>query len=440
MESLRRGFANIVSKIRKVPIIDEKTLREVIRDIQRELLKADVSVDIILEISKRVEQRIKEEKLPPGFSKRELLLKVIYEELVRILGGEQPYELKIHKQPYVMMLVGIQGSGKTTTAAKLANFLKKKGYKVGLIAADNFRPGAYDQLKQLAEQVGVYFYGDPKNSSAIDIARKGLDYMLKEKVSIVIIDTAGRHKEERELLREMKEMEKAINPDEVILVLDGTIGKQAGPQAEAFHSATPIGSIIVTKLDGAARGGGALMAVAKTGAKIAFIGTGENIDELELFDPQSFVSRLLGMGALKALIERFRAAEMLDRKRAEAIASGKFTLLDMRDQFESLRKMGPLKRIMELLPSGLKLPKDFEKMSEESIDRWIAIMNSMTYEELLNPEIIDRSRIIRIARGSGTRPGDVKALLIAYHRSKKLMKKLMRQRRRSMRGLEYFGV
>ena len=314
----------------------------------------------------------------------------------------------------------------------------KNGF--GLIAADNFRPGAYDQLKQLAEQVGVYFYGDPKNSSAIDIARKGLDYMLKEKVGVVIIDTAGRHKEEKELLREMKEMEKAINPDEVILVLDGTIGKQAGPQAEAFHSATPIGSIIVTKLDGAARGGGALTAVAKTGAKIAFIGTGENIDELELFDPQSFVSRLLGMGDLKTLIERFRAAEMLDRKRAEAIASGKFTLLDMRVQFESLRKMGPLKKIMELLPSGLKLPKDFEKMSEESIDRWIAIMNSMTYEELLNPEIIDKSRIIRIARGSGTRPSDVKALLTAYHRSKKLMKKLMRQRRRSMRGLEYVGV
>ncbi len=440
MENLRNGLLKIISKIRKTPIIDEKTLREVIRDIQRELLKADVSVDIILDLSKRVKERIKDEKLPPGFSKRDLLLKVIYEELVRILGGEQKYEFKLKKKPYVIMLVGIQGSGKTTTAAKLANFFKKKGYRVGLIETDNFRPGAFDQLKQLASRINVPFYGDPNNPSSVDIALKGVEEMKNNKVDIIIVDTAGRHKEESKLLQEMKDLSSKINPDEIILVLDATIGKQAGPQAEAFHSATPIGSIIVTKLDGAARGGGALTAVAKTKAKISFIGVGEDIDEIEIFDPPSFVSRLLGMGDLKALIERFRAAEILDRKRAKAIASGKFTLLDLREQLEGIRKMGPLKKMLELLPSGVKLPKDFDKMSEENMKKWIAIMNSMTHEELLTPEIIDRSRINRIARGSGTKPSDVKALLTMYHKSKKLMKKLMKQRRRSIRGLEYFGA
>ena len=440
MESLRNGLLNIISKIKKAPLIDEKTLREVIRDIQRELLKADVSVDIILDLSKRVEERIKKEKLPPGFSKKDLLLKVIYEELVRILGGEEKYEFKLKKKPYIIMLVGVQGSGKTTTAAKLANFFKKKGYSVSLIEADNFRPGAYEQLKQLASRINVPFYGDPNNSSSIDIALKGVKKFLEDKTDIIIIDTAGRHKEEKELLKEMKELDAKIKPDEIILVLDGTIGKQAGPQAEAFHSATPLGSIIVTKLDGAARGGGALTAVAKTGAKISFIGMGEDIDELEVFNPPSFVSRLLGMGDLKALIERFRAAEILDKKRAEAIASGKFTLLDLREQLEGIRKMGPLRKMLDLLPSGIKLPKDFDKMSEENIKKWIAIMNSMTHEELLNPEIIDRHRINRIARGSGTKPSEVKSLLTMYHKSKKLMKKLMKQRRRNLRGLEYFGV
>jgi len=440
LESLRKGLTEIIAKIRRSSIIDEKTLKELIRGIQRELLKADVSVEIVAELSRKVEERIKKEKIPPGFSKQELLIRIIYEELIKILGGESKYSIRLKKgTSNVIMLVGIQGSGKTTTAGKLAYFFKNKGFKTALVCADNYRPGAVDQLRQLAEKVGVAFYGEENAHSAIEVAKKGVEKFRNEKYEVIIVDTAGRHKKERELIEEMKEIASAISPDEIILVLDGTIGRQAGTQAEAFHKATPIGSIIITKLDGAARGGGALAAVTKTGASISFIGMGEKIEELELFDPPSFVSRLLGMGDLKQLIERFRKAEALEKLRLTALASGKFTLLDMKEQLESLTKMGPLRKLLELLPGGFKLPEGFEEASEENIHKWVAIMNSMTQLELLKPEIINRSRMLRIAKGSGTTLRDVKNLLEAYNKSRKLLKKMMRRAKR-FKGLDLTGI
>lgn len=440
MESLRKGLTEIIAKIRKSSIIDERTLRELIRGIQRELLKADVSVEIVADLSRKVEERLRKEKMPPGFSKQELLIRIIYEELIRILGGESGYEIKLKKgASKVIMLVGIQGSGKTTTAGKLAYFFRNKGFKVALVCADNYRPGAVDQLRQLAEKVGAAFYGEENAPSAIDVAKKGVEMFKNEKYEAIIVDTAGRHKEEKELIEEMKRIASAVSPDEIILVLDGTIGKQAGVQAEAFHKATPIGSIIVTKLDGAARGGGALAAVVKTGARISFVGTGEKIEELEPFDPPSFVSRLLGMGDLKQLIERFRKAEALEKLRLTTLASGKFTLLDMKEQLESLTRMGPLRKLIELLPGGFRLPEGFEEAGEENLRKWVAIMNSMTQLELLKPEIIDRSRMLRIAKGSGTTVRDVKNLLEAYNRSRKLLKKMMRRAKR-FKGLDLPGI
>ena len=440
MESLKKGLSEIVAKIRRAPLVDEKVIREAIRNIQRELLKADVSVDIVAALSRRVEERAKKEKLPPGFSRRELLIRIIYEELIRMLGGESRYELKIEKgKTRTLMLVGIQGSGKTTTAAKLAYYLKNKGVRVALVCADNYRPGALHQLRQLAEYIGVPIYGEENARSAVEIAKNGVKRFKEEGYNVIIIDTAGRHKEEKELLKEMEEMAKAISPDEIVMVLDGTIGRQAGVQAEAFHKATPIGSIIITKLDGAARGGGALAAVARTGARISFIGVGEKVDEFEPFDPPSFVSRLLGMGDLRGLIERFKKAEALEKLRMSALASGKFTLLDMKEQLEGLTKMGPLRKLVELLPGGFKLPEGFEKESEENIRKWIAIMNSMTEEELLKPEIINRDRMVRIAKGSGTAVSDVKNLLSAYNKSRKIIKKMMRRAKR-YKGLDLTGL
>ncbi len=435
METLAQGLRRAIERLRGAAIVDERTLNEFIRDVQRALLRADVSVDVVLELSERIKKRVKEAELPPGFSKKDLLLRILYEELVAILGGEKPQpKLEPKKKPFVVMLVGIQGSGKTTTAGKLAYYYSKRGLRVGLVCADNYRPAAADQLKQLAEQAGADFYVDPDKSSAVKMALKGVEYFASRGYDVIIVDTAGRHKSEETLLEEMKEIYKALRPDQVVLVIDATIGKQAGPQAEAFHKAAPLGSIIVTKLDGAAKGGGALVATARTGAPIVFVGVGEKIDELEPFDPPSFVNRLLGMGDLKALVERFRAFEALSRERVERLAAGKFTLLDLKEQFEALSSMGPLRKVLELLPGSYRLP-GVEEEVEKNMRKWMAIMNSMTPEELLNPEIIDKSRIIRIARGSGTTPQDVKSLLATYRRMKKLYKKILRQQKRLGRGL-----
>ncbi|RLE73714.1 MAG: signal recognition particle protein Srp19, partial [Thermoprotei archaeon] len=261
LASLREGLSKAIAKIRRAPYVDEKLVKEVVRDIQRALLKADVDVRLVLSLSKTLERRLREEHPPPGFTRRDLALKVVYEELLKLLGGEKRFELAITKRPYVVMLVGIQGSGKTTSAAKLAYYLKRKGYRVGLVCADNFRPGAAEQLRQLGEKVGVPVCAPLDAPSAVEMARRGVERLVREGCDVIIIDTAGRHKEESSLLKEMREMADAIRPDEIMLVLDATMGKTAGAHARAFHEATPIGSIFLTKLDGAARGGGALAAI-----------------------------------------------------------------------------------------------------------------------------------------------------------------------------------
>ncbi|RLE69958.1 MAG: signal recognition particle protein [Thermoprotei archaeon] len=427
MESLRKGLLRVVSRIRRETILDRKSVKRILRELQRELLKADVSPELVLELTTRVERRVFKESLPPGFSRRDLLLRVLYEELVNMLGGEEKYELRIRRRGYVMLLVGLQGSGKTTTAAKLAYYFGKRGYRVGLVCADNYRPGALDQLKQLSRIVGAEFYGREGAQSSATLAREGVSVMRSKGVDVIIVDTAGRHKEERGLLEEMKEIAETVKPDEVVLVLDATMGKRAGSHAEAFHKVVPVGSIIITKMDGAARGGGALAAVARTGARISFIGVGEKVEELEPFDPPSFVSRLLGMGDLKALVERMRKVEL--RAKPETFLTGRFTLLEFKNQLEEVTKLGPLRKLLELMPGAPQLTPELEEAGRQNIKRWLAIMNSMTVEELTHPETINRSRMLRIARGSGTTVKDVRELLAAYRRTRKLLKSLARRRR-----------
>ena len=269
----------------------------------------------------------------------------------------------------------------------------------------------------------IPLYGDPDNKDALDLARKGLNEFKNRKV--IIFDTAGRHKQEEDLIAEMDELDDIINPSEAILVIDGTIGQQAGEQARAFSQATDIGSIIITKLDGSAKGGGAMSAVAETGAPIKFIGTGERIDDFELFDPERFISRLLGMGDIKSLIEK--AEENIDEDIAEKtmnnMLTGKFTLMDMKNQFEMMNKMGPMQQVLNMIPGmGNKITKEASKMTEDKIDSYKIMMSSMTEEEMLNPKIIKQSRIRRIARGSGFEESEVKGLLKYYNNTKKTMK------------------
>jgi len=433
IKGLADELIRIIQKIKGAPLIDEKTLREVIRDIQRALLKADVSVDLVLKITENIKARVLTAEVPPGFTKRDVLLKVVYDELVSLLGGEKIPQITIPRgTSYTIMLVGLQGSGKTTSAAKLAWFYKNRGYKTALVCADTYRPAAYIQLKQLVEKYDIPVWFE-KDKSAVQIAYDGVKHFKSEKYNIIIIDTAGRHKEEEGLLKEMEVMFKKIRPDEVMFVIDATIGKQAGKQAAAFQKRVPISSIFLTKLDGSAKGGGALAAIVATGAIIKFIGTGEKIEEIEVFNPPRFINRLLGLGDLEALIERFKKHEELMKLQERILKTGKLTLYDMKIQLKSLRKMGSLGKLLSLIPGGTQLPLAAAEVNDEKIKKWIAILDSMTLEELLNPSIINSSRIRRISRGAGVSPRDVKDLLKSYEVAKRYIKQLSRKRAHLMK-------
>jgi signal recognition particle subunit SRP54 len=388
-----------------------------------------VNVQLVLDISKRIEDRALKEKVPPGISRREHVIKVVYEELTRFLG-DKPVSLKVEPgKRKIIMLVGIQGSGKTTAAAKLARYFQKRGLKPALICGDTFRPGAYAQLQQLASRINVPIYGDLKGKDSVKVVNEGMkQYSDKD---LIIVDTSGRHKEEKELIKEMKMLEKSIKPDEVMLVIDGTIGQQALVQAKAFNEATPIGSILVTKLDGSARGGGALSAVAATGAPIKFIGTGEKTEDIEAFVPSRFVGRLLGMGDLETLLDKVKEAEIVvPAKKAKAMMSGKFTLTDMYEQFEAMKGMGTFKKIFKMLPGmSYNIPDDMLNMAEGRLEKWRVLIQSMTPEEKDNPKMFNSSRIKRVARGSGTTEKDVKELLKQYIMMRRMLKTMRRKKK-----------
>jgi signal recognition particle subunit SRP54 len=433
LDRLGSSLNDALKKIFRAPVMDEKTVKELVRDIQRALLQADVNVKLVLEVSKRIEDRALKEKVPPGVSRREHVVKVVYEELTRFLG-EKPASLKIEPgKRKVLMLVGIQGSGKTTASGKLAKYFQKRGLKTALVCTDTYRPGAYDQLKQLAGKANIPVYGEPKEKKSEKIALRGLKQF--KDYDLVIVDTAGRHKEEKGLIAEMKRLEKAIKPDEAILVIDGTIGQQAAVQARALHEATPIGSILVSKLDGSARGGGALSAVAAIGAPIKFISAGEKLGDIEPFVPSRFVGRLLGMGDLQSLVEKVRDAEVkVPEKKARAFLSGKFTLTDMYEQFESMKKMGPLRGLLKMIPGmSYNIPEEQMNMAEDALKRWRVIIQSMTPKEREKPKILSSSRIRRVARGSGTTEKEVKELIKQYNNMRKMMKTFRRKR------LPFFG-
>ncbi len=430
LDDLGDSLKSTLKKIANAVHIDSKLVKDVVRDIQRALLQADVNVKLVLELSKKIEKRALEEKPPAGMSGREHVIHIVYEELVDILGASR--ELPIKKQ--VIMMVGLYGQGKTTTCGKLATYFKKKGLRPALVAGDIHRPAAYEQLKQIADQVKVPFYGDKKSKDAVKVVKEGLN-KFKKTSDVIIVDTSGRHKLEDDLIDEMREIFKATKPDEKLLVMDAAVGQQAGPQAKAFNDTVNITGIVLTKLDGTAKGGGALSAAAEVGAPIVFIGTGEHATDFEKFDPAGFISRLLGMGDIKALLEK--AEESLKGKDAEKTAkrimSGKFTLHDMYDQMDMLSGMGSLKKVAEMLPGGFpgkgKIKDEDMDSTENKLQKFKVIMDSMTDEEMNDPGIIRSSRIKRIARGAGVENRNVKELLKYYNMMKRTMKGLSGNRK-----------
>jgi signal recognition particle subunit SRP54 len=434
LDRLGSSLYDALKKVFRASVVDEATVKELVRDIQRALLQADVNVQLVLSISKRIEERALNENVPPGISRREHVIKVVYEELTRFVG-EKPVPIKMEPgKKRIIMLVGIQGSGKTTAAAKLARYFQKRGLKPALICADTYRPGAYAQLQQLANRINIPIYGDLKTNDPVKVVFEGLKQFSEK--DLIIVDTAGRHKEEQELIKEMKTLERSIKPDEVMMVIDGTIGQQALIQAKTFHEATPIGAILVTKLDGSARGGGALSAVAATGAPIKFIGTGEKTEDIEPFIPSRFVGRLLGMGDLETLLEKVHDAEIkVPTKKAKAILSGNFTLTDMYEQFEAMKGMGPFRKILKMLPGmSYDVPEEMLNTAEDRLEKWRVIIQSMRPEEKENPKLFNSSRARRVARGSGTSEKDVKDLLKQYVLMRKMLKTFKRKKKLPFMG------
>ena len=421
LDDLGKSLKGTLQKIASAVTIDSKLIKEVVRDIQRALLQSDVNVKLVLALSKKIEKRALEEKPPAGMSGREHVIRIVYDELVNILGDAR--ELPIKKQ--IIMMTGLYGQGKTTTCGKLATYFKKKGLRPAVIAGDVHRPAAYDQLKQIAKQVDVPFYGEKDGKDAEKVVRNGVD-KLKRSADVIIVDTSGRHKLEDDLIDEMKDIFKATNPNEKLLVMDAAVGQQAGSQAKAFNDAVDITGIVLTKLDGTAKGGGALSAAAEVGAPIVFIGTGEHPSDFEKFDPSRFISRLLGMGDIKTLLEK--AEESIKGKDAEKTArrmmSGKFTLHDMREQMTMLSGMGPLSKVAEMLPGNMsgKMKNVDMDNTQEKLAKFKVIMDSMTDAEMEDPSLVRSSRLKRIARGSGMENKDVKELLKYYNMTKKMMK------------------
>src|SRR3990170_2589445 len=429
MEAVGRSLSDAVRRLLRMPNVDERAVKELAKDLQRTLLTADVNVDLVLQLSKAVEERSLKEKLPPGITRRDHVVKVLYEEMTRFVGQE-PAKVEVQPGQFrKLMLVGIQGTGKTTSAVKLARFFQKRGLRVGVVCADTYRPGAFEQLTQLAGKVEVPVFGEPGKKKPEEVAKHGLERFQKEKADLVIIDTAGRHRNEKDLMEEMKHIAGTVKPDEIVLAIDASIGQQAIVQARAFHEATPIGSILLTKMDGSARGGGALSAVVATGSKVKFIGTGERIEDLEQFVPTDFAGRLLGMGDLKALLQKVAEAEV------KKFLEGRFTLKDMYDQMENLRKMGPLRKVLQMIPGGVGLPEDQLGVAEEKMRAWRVIIQSMTGKELEEPRSVDGSRAKRIARGSGRSEREVRELVNQYFSMRKMMKQMKSRRGQMMKGM-----
>jgi len=419
LDNLSTSLKDALKKLAGKSVIDRTAVDELVKDLQRALISSDVNVKLVMELSKAIRTRSLDEELPKGTNVREHVLRIVYQELVRLVWTSADIKL----EPQIILMAGLQGSGKTTTTAKLARYFQKKGMKAGVICADTFRPGAYEQLATLCAKINVPCFGNPQEKDAVKITREGLK-SLKD-LELVIVDTQGRHALEADLIKEIIELNILTKATHRWLVIDAALGQQASEQARRFHEAISIDGVIITKMDGTAKGGGALSAVAETKSGIVFIGSGETIDDLERFDPDGFISRLLGMGDLKALLEKAEEAINKDDVDINAMMKGKFTLRDMYKQLEALNKMGPLKQILGMLPMGnMELPEGVYDVTSTKMVRYRIIMDSMTPFELDDPSLINSSRMQRIARGAGATPDEVRELLKYFKMMQRTLKGL----------------
>jgi signal recognition particle subunit SRP54 len=420
LDRLGQTMKNAMNRLANAIFVDRKIIDDVIKELRRSMLEADIDLKLIDRLCDKIRQKAGEKI--SGLEKREQLVNLIHNELTEILGKEQ-YELKIDRQkkPFKIMLLGLYGCGKTTNAVKLAFYYHKRGMKVALLGLDVWRPAASEQLEQLANKAGVACFVDKEEKNPLKILEKFSEKL--KKYDLVLVDTAGRDVLSGALINELKTLHKAIDPDFVILVVPADIGKAASNQAKGFSQACKVNGVVVTRLDGTAKGGGALASCAETNSKVLFVGVGEKMQDIEAFNPTAFVSRLLGMGDLEGLLEKARMAieEKEQARMKSRLEEGKFTLNDLYSQIKAMQSMGPLNKIAEMIPGlgGMggsmkaKLPQLFD-VQEAKLKRWKFAIDSMTPDERENPEVLSSSRISRIAKGSCVSTSDIREMIKQY--------------------------
>ncbi len=418
---LGKSLRALIGKITNAPIVDEATLKSFIKELQRILIASDVNVKLVFELSKRIEKRASAGEVPKGLTMREHLLKVVYDELVSFMGTSYEPRLDRHK----VLLMGLFGSGKTTTAAKVAYFYKKKGLKVGMVGADVERPAAQEQLAQLAEQIGVNYYTVKGEKDAYKVVE---DALRRNKDDILIVDSAGRSAFDSRLSEELENIIRVLNPDESYLVISGDIGQVAGRQAEEFNRLTPVTGVIVTKMDGSGKGGGALSAVAATGSKIAFIGVGEKMEDLQPYNSERFVGRLLGIPDLQGLMEKVKEiSESGELEAPEEITQ--LTVDVFYQQLKAAKKMGPLDSVFSMMGMS-DVPREVMDQGQEKLKKYECIISSMTKAERKDASLVrkSRARMERIAKGSGCSLEDVRRFFSEFSKMEDMFSRFRKDR------------
>jgi signal recognition particle subunit SRP54 len=423
-ESLSSRLQDISARLRGKAKITEADLDVALREIRLALLEADVNFKVVKDFVGRIRERAIGADLLSGLNPGQQIVKIVHDELVAVLGGER-HQLRLDARPSVLMLVGLQGSGKTTTAAKLAVRLRKEGRKPMLVAADVYRPAAVDQLVQLGDQIGIEVHTRSTGTPALEVARSGLEAARTRGVDVMILDTAGRLHVDEAMMDELVRITGSVTPSETLLVVDAMTGQESVRVAEAFHARLPVTGLVLTKMDGDARGGAALSIRAATGLPVSFLGTGERTDGLEPFHPDRLAQRILGMGDILSFVERVQ--ENVDQDQAEAAAKrlmeNRFTLEDFRSQLDQIKKMGPIGQLLQMVPGAGQMAGAAQAAVDSGeMKRIEAIIDSMTPEERRSPGIIKASRRRRIALGSGTSTAEVNRLLKQFAEMQKMMK------------------
>lgn len=432
LADLGRKITTALRSLGNATIINQEVLDSLLDQIVRALISADVNINLVKKLRDNVKKVIDFDEMAQGLNKRRMIQMVVFQELVKLIDpGVKPW-VPVKKRSNVIMFVGLQGAGKTTTCTKMAYYYQRKGWKCALVCADTFRAGAFDQLKQNATKARIPFYGSYEEADPVVIANEGVQKFKQEGFEIIIVDTSGRHKQEASLFEEMLSIQTAVKPHQTIFVMDASIGQACEGQAAAFNSVVDVGAVIITKLDGHAKGGGALSAVAATKSPIIFIGTGEHIDEFEEFRVKPFVSKLLGMGDLEGLIDKVNELKLEENEHLmEKLKHGEFTLRDMYEQFTNIMKMGPINQILNMIPGFgtdlLKGASEAESMSR--LKRMMTIMDSMSDSELDSKEgskLFSKqpTRVARVAQGTGLKVRDVQELLVQYGKFAAVVKKM----------------